>query len=553
MLPRALTRTPSPPPPPSFPPTSASVSLTDRSGGRFVRGADGSGLGARPTSRSVPRRKSQTAWSDDHRTLTLLPSGRWQTDRRYLVTVAASAKLAQGAELGEDRVLSFTTQTAPSVSEFEVRLLSDHAQPQFNRREPGDARSPTTSPTARCSATHRSSMRRSTRWTMPAPRRASASPSPRQWTRPTSRPASASSPGFAAASAGATTRCDSCRADRLKADTRYAVTLVGAHDAAGNRLGGDVSFSFTTRADAELIRFTPERHATDVQAKQVDARASASRWIPTRPRDAVRVINLTTGRRDWRPRRLEERRHGAALHVQRRLAARQPDRGQPRQGRQDKDGNAVSISWTFRTPPASARPRNRQSTRARRRARQHRDLPRRPTCRSSPCGRSTRRARDYGFAPTAPGRGHRRGGLGPRVGHAELRLLQPHRARRLDQARIGCGGQASASARPARTSATTTASACARRWSGATPPSCRSRIPAIANHIGNILSPHYSRLGIGIAAERRQGHHRVGLRRLANPVRWPMRPAATALRRPHTRARRLRCGRGMRQTRCYTP
>ena len=62
--------------------------------------------------------------------------------------------------------------------------------------------------------------------------------------------------------------------DRLKADTRYAVTLVGAHDAAGNRLGGDVSFSFTTRADAELVRFTPERHATNVKAKQVVLRFS---------------------------------------------------------------------------------------------------------------------------------------------------------------------------------------------------------------------------------------------------------------------------------------
>ncbi len=86
-----------------------------------------------------PATEMQTTWSADHRTVTLRPSGRWQTDRRYLVTVAASAKLAQGGDLGEDRALSFTTQTAPSVSEFEVRLLSDHAQPQVNRRQPGSA------------------------------------------------------------------------------------------------------------------------------------------------------------------------------------------------------------------------------------------------------------------------------------------------------------------------------------------------------------------------------------------------------------------------------
>ena len=92
--------------------------------------------------------------------------------------------------------------------------------------------------------------------------------------------------------------------DRLKADTRYAVTLVGAHDAKGNRLGGDVSFSFTTRADADVVRFSPERHATNVTAKQVRLRFSEPMNTDATS-NALTVMNLTTGRRvggrlDWR-------------------------------------------------------------------------------------------------------------------------------------------------------------------------------------------------------------------------------------------------------------
>ena len=38
--------------------------------------------------------------------------------------------------------------------------------------------------------------------------------------------------------------------------------------------------------------------------------------------------------------------------------------------------------------------------------------------------------------------------------------------------------------------------------------------PGVANHIGNILSTHYTRVGIGIAIQGGEGDHRVGLHRL---------------------------------------
>jgi uncharacterized protein YkwD len=298
-----------------------------------------------------PATEMQTTWSADRRTLTLQPSGRWQTDRRYVVTVASSARMAHGKELGEDRALSFTTQTAPSVSEFEVRLLSDHAQPQVHRRQPGSAIAYDVADGAVLGLTplidapidtlDDASAETGIRIAFTAPMdiadveaRFNIQPRVRGDFRWRGHEMLFSP------------------RERLKADTRYAVTLVGAHDAAGNRLGGDVSFSFTTRADAELVRFTPERHATNVKAKQLVLRFSEPMNKDTTA-DAIKVVDLNTGRHirgrvDWL--------HGA---TQLRYVFKAP---LPRGGlievslgkaSRDKDGNAVSVSWTFRTPRAT--------------------------------------------------------------------------------------------------------------------------------------------------------------------------------------------------------
>ena len=298
-----------------------------------------------------PAAEMQTSWSADYRTLTLQPSGRWQTDRRYLVTVASSARQAGGAELGEDRALSFTTQTAPSVSEFEVRLLSDHAQPQVHRRHPGSAIAYDVADGAVLGLTP----------LIDAPidtlDDASAETGIRiAFTAPMDMADVEARFNIQPRVRGDFRWRDNevlfAPRDRLRADTRYAVTLVGAHDAAGNRLGGDVSFSFTTRADAELVRFTPERHATNVKAKQLVLRFSEPMNKDTTA-DAIKVVDLTTGRHirgrvDWQ--------HGA---TQLRYIFKAP---LPRGGlievslgkaSRDKDGNAVSVSWTFRTPPAT--------------------------------------------------------------------------------------------------------------------------------------------------------------------------------------------------------
>lgn len=439
-----------------------------------------------------PTTETFSRWSDDYRTLTLRPTDRWQTDRRYVVTVAASARLAHGKQLGEARTLSFTTQTAPSVTEFEVRLVSDHAQPQVNRRHPGNAIAYDIADGAMLEGTP----------LIDAP-------------VDTLEDASAQT-GIRIAFTAAMDRADvearfsiqpsvqgtfSWRDDqvtftpreRLKPDTRYAISLVGAHDAVGNRLGGDVSFSFTTRADAELLRFTPERHAKNVQAKQVILRFSQPMDSDSTS-DAIKVVNLTTDRRvggrvDWRNGGRELRYvfksalpGGSLIEVSLGKAAR------------DRDDNRVSVSWTFRTRPAAATEQVTQYSTAR-----ARPGPAAPADMQEFALWQINQARaDYGFAPL-------------RLDAAVSAVASAHAWDMLNNgyfSHTGLDGSTTASRLRAGGVSFSSSGENICYYSGiglrGTLEWCHATFmsepyPGVANHIGNILSPNYNRLGVGIA------------------------------------------------------
>jgi uncharacterized protein YkwD len=433
-------------------------------------------------------------WSDDYRTLTLRPTGRWQTDRRYVVTVAASAKLAHGKPLGEAQALSFTTQTAPSVAEFEVRLVSDHAQPQVNRRHPGNAIAYDIADGAVLSETP----------LIDAPVDTLADASAQTgiriaFTAPMDRPDVEARFTIQPSVRGTFSWRDSemtfTPSDRLKPDTRYAISLVGAHDAAGNRLGGDVSFSFTTRADAELIRFTPERHANHVQAKQVILRFSLPMNIDSTG-DAIKVVNLTTGRRvagrvDWRNGGRELRYvfksslpRGSLIEVSLGKAAR------------DKDGNGVSIKWTFRTCPAAKATEQATQFSATAPARPGPAAP--ADMQEFALWQINQARADYGFAPL-------------RLDATVSAVASAHAWDMLNY------GYFSHTGRDGSTIAgRLRAGGVSFSWSGenicyysgigvrGTLEWCHATFmsepyPGVANHIGNILSPNYNRLGVGIA------------------------------------------------------
>jgi uncharacterized protein YkwD len=441
-----------------------------------------------------PDADTQASWSADHRTLTLRPTARWQTDRRYLLTVDSSARMAHGKELGEDKALSFTTQTAPSVSEFEVRLVSDHAQPQVSLRQPGSAIAYDIADGAVLGDTP----------LIDAPvdtlDDASAQTGIRiAFTAPMDQADVESRFSIQPAVRGSFSWRDDQMTfvprDRLKPDTRYSVSLVGAHDAVGNRLGGDVSFSFTTRAEAVLLRFTPKRHATNVQAKQVVLRFSEPMNMSATSH-AIRVVNRTTGQPVRG--RVEWAKKGTELRYAFKSALPRGSLIEVRLGKaaKDKDGNAVSVSWTFRTRPAPAGTITEQATQSTIRARPGPAAP--ADMQEFALWQINQARADYGFAPL-------------RLDAAVSAVASGHAWDMLNN------GYFSHTGRDGSTIAgRLRAGGVNFSWSGenicyysglgvrGTLEWCHSTFmsepyPGVANHIGNILSPHYSRLGIGIA------------------------------------------------------
>jgi len=82
--------------------------------------------------------------------------------------------------------------------------------------------------------------------------------------------------------------------ERLVSNARYAVSLLGVHDLAGNPLGGDATFSFTTRPGAQLVQSTPKADEKGISTKQIGL------WFsqpvdPAAVTTALRVSDRNTG------------------------------------------------------------------------------------------------------------------------------------------------------------------------------------------------------------------------------------------------------------------
>ncbi|HSJ00742.1 MAG TPA: Ig-like domain-containing protein, partial [Patescibacteria group bacterium] len=70
----------------------------------------------------LPAQKFRTSWNDDGTELTISPERLWRTDERYLVVVGAAAGQSEAGQPDRPRRYSFTTQTAPAVTDFQARL-----------------------------------------------------------------------------------------------------------------------------------------------------------------------------------------------------------------------------------------------------------------------------------------------------------------------------------------------------------------------------------------------------------------------------------------------
>jgi uncharacterized protein YkwD len=295
-----------------------------------------------------PSQPVTLAWSADARNLLVAPARLWLADQRYLVVVAAGARRADGWALARPLQFSFTTQTAPRIVDFAVRVAGADTAPTIldsrlrtagvdmaSRAGPGDGVAPPADVAADISASTAVTITFGTAMNHRDVERGFA--------------VSPAVPGtFHWDGASVTFRPDG----RLVAKTRYAVSLAGVHDASGNPLGGDTSFSFTTRPGAQLVKITPAQGAVNVTD------GSLLLWFSqpmnsTAVGAALKVTDLTrglpvAGKITWNKARTHlsfapSAAFAAGHHFGVRLVT----------GSADADGNALTAAWSFSTKPSA--------------------------------------------------------------------------------------------------------------------------------------------------------------------------------------------------------
>ncbi|HVM25611.1 MAG TPA: Ig-like domain-containing protein, partial [Candidatus Limnocylindrales bacterium] len=291
----------------------------------------------------LPAAKVTLTWNDDHTELTVAPQRLWRTDERYLIVVPASAEREDGEPLRAAQRFAFSTQTAPTVSEFQVRLVSADLEVD----------APAT-PVAQELATDGIS-------TVPAP----GSHAPTSTATEVSA-TSAIRVGFTAAmdrpdteahfSINPTVEGDVAwegntlvfrPSERLEAGSRYTISVIGAHDLTGNVLGGKANFSFIVQEGAQLTRTTPDTDATDVEPESVEMWFSAPMDIEA-TNEAFALTDTSTGALvggllDWN--------EAATQLVYRPDVAFAGGRTfeVKLDGARDADGNEVDLTWSFST------------------------------------------------------------------------------------------------------------------------------------------------------------------------------------------------------------
>lgn len=280
-------------------------------------------------------------WSPDSTSVALIPHPRWATDERYVVHLPAGTRMADGVLLAADWRASFTTQAAPRVVQIQVGAVDGTPM----------ADTPLTVQDVMASAGSSASGI----GTITDDGAADASAAPAiglTFSAAMDQAATARAFRLSPAVAGTFhwegTTLWFVPDGRLVPGTRYGLTVAGARDLSGNRLGGDASFSFTTRAAAVAMSVNPAIGARGVSDGSVqitfslpmDLAATAAAFVLTDTATGQPVPGELTWSADGRTLTFAA---SAALVAGRTYAA-----GVGANAR-DADGNPVTFSWDFTT------------------------------------------------------------------------------------------------------------------------------------------------------------------------------------------------------------
>jgi uncharacterized protein YkwD len=295
-------------------------------------------------------------WSPDGRSVRIGPATRWQTDQRYVVQVPAEARTGGGAALGTPANVSFTTETAPTVTDFRLRFAPATENAAAMQPVMADDAAALSAP---ADTANRVSARTAITLAFSAPMNHAATEAAFVVT-----PAVEGSFSWT----GSSMRFEPLTP--LVAGDRYAVSVVGARDAEGNRIGGDTSFSFNIRDGAQVASVSPKAAAKGVTGRTITLRFTEPMNVASvrsgfSVKDAVsgaRVSGKVTWNRAHTYLKFTADRDFTLGHAYTTTLA----------GATDVDGNAVSHTSSFRTavpvvvapvaavaaaPVATARPR----------------------------------------------------------------------------------------------------------------------------------------------------------------------------------------------------
>jgi hypothetical protein len=280
-------------------------------------------------------------WSLDSRSVALLPAPRWASDERYVIHVPSGTATAEGTTLAADWRASFTTQTAPHVVRLRVdgvvepatalpaerqEVMASTGAPDSGMSAISDDLETDASAGTRIGVTFSTAMR-----------------------GPETEAAFRLSPELAGTFAWEGTTLWFTPEARLQPGTRYTVTIAGARDVDGSPVGGDASFSFTTRADAQAMTVSPSIDATGV-AGGASVQVSFSQPMATGVTgSAFTLTDVASGRPvvgtvAWSPDAKTLTFDPTAA-----LAAGRTFTAAIGAAARDADGNPVTISWRFRT------------------------------------------------------------------------------------------------------------------------------------------------------------------------------------------------------------
>ena len=292
----------------------------------------------------LPAQKFRTTWNDDATELTISPERLWRTDERYLVVVAAGAIDPEAGRAGVPRRYSFTTQAAPAVTDFQVRLAGPTSE--------ADA-------AAEALAAEAADDASATPGTQPPDRTAQDVSATSEITVSFSAPMDEGdvedhfliSPAVEGDLSWRGGNLVFAPSGRLEPGSRYTISLIGAHDLVGNPIGGKANFSFIVQPGAQVTKTQPEGDATDVDPATVEIWFSQPMDVDA-TNEAFALTDTATGALvggllNWN-----------AAGTQLIYTPDQPFVG----GRtfevsigkdaRDADGNAVSSSWSFTTTAA---------------------------------------------------------------------------------------------------------------------------------------------------------------------------------------------------------